>query len=87
MKDKTFKLVTKFFIALGIVYWLCLIFAATGCKQTEVNEFEGIDDRLQSLYYDSKKYKHPNETKIRLDEPLGARDYWEREEFLRQFDY
>ena len=33
MKDKTFKLVSKFFITLGVIYWVCLILAATtGCK-------------------------------------------------------
>ena len=33
MKEKTFKLVSKFFITLGIIYWACLILAATtGCK-------------------------------------------------------
>ena len=32
MKDKTFKLVSKFFITLGVIYWVCLILAATtGC--------------------------------------------------------
>jgi len=88
MKDKTFKLVSKFFITLAIIYWVCIVGAVlTGCHHTEVNEYEGIDNRLQSLYYDSKKYKHPNEITIPLDEPLGARDYWERENLLRQFDY
>ena len=96
MKEKTFKLVTKFFIALGIVYWLCLILAATGCQTYEYDvknkfhkmpDYEDIDKRLQALDKQSKKYKNPFETTIRLDEPLGARDYWEREEFLRQYDY
>ena len=33
MKDKTFKFVSKFFITLGVIYWVCLILAATtGCK-------------------------------------------------------
>ena len=33
MKEKTFKLVSKFFITLGVIYWVCLILAATtGCK-------------------------------------------------------
>ena len=32
MKEKTFKLVSKFFITLGVIYWVCLILAATtGC--------------------------------------------------------
>ncbi len=32
MKEKTFKLVSKFFITLGIIYWAILIIAATtGC--------------------------------------------------------
>jgi hypothetical protein len=35
---------------------------------------------------DFKVYKDPMETTIYLDEPLGARDYWEREEFLQHFD-
>ena len=33
MKEKTSKLVSKFFITLGVIYWVCLILAATtGCK-------------------------------------------------------
>ena len=33
MKEKAFKLVSKFFITLGVIYWVCLILAATtGCK-------------------------------------------------------
>ena len=114
MKDKTFKWVTRFFIATGIIYWVMLILAATtGCttlqsdvinlkepistggdwimqrkdfKVSERNSIEDIDERLRALNKESKKYKNPNETIIHLDEPLGARDYWEREEFLQHFD-
>ena len=97
MKEKTFKLVSKFFITLGVIYWICLILAATtGCQTYEYDvknkfhkmpDYEDIDKRLQTLAKESRKYKDPMETTIRLDEPLGARDYWEREEFLRQYDY
>ena len=87
MKDKMFKILTKFFIVVGIAYWLMLITAAlTGCTTTEVNEYEDIDIRLKSLYHESKKYK-PAQKYYHLDEPLGARDYWEREELLRNFNY
>ena len=114
MKEKTFKLVSKFFITLGIIYWAILIIAATtGCttlqsdvinlkepistggdwimerkdfKVSERNSLDDIDERLQALGKESRKYKDPMETTIRLDEPLGARDYWEREEFLQHFE-
>ena len=114
MKEKTFKWVTRFFITLGIVYWACLILAATtGCttmqssvinlkepistggdwimqrkdlKASERNSLEDIDERLRALNKESRKYKDPMETTFRIDEPLGARDYWEREEFLRHFE-
>ena len=112
MKEKTFKLVSKFFITLGVIYWVCLILAATtGCttlqsdvinlkepigngwimerkdfKASERNSIDDIDKRLRALNEESRKYKHPNEITINLDEPLGARDYWEREEFLRLFE-
>ena len=55
-------------------------------KVSERNSIEDIDERLRALNKESKKYKNPNETIIHLDEPLGARDYWEREEFLQHFD-
>ena len=97
MKDKTFKLVSKFFITLAIIYWVCIVGAVlTGCQTYEYDvknkfhkmpDYEDIDKRLQALGQESKKYKDPMETIIHLDEPLGARDYWEREELLRQFDY
>ena len=92
MKDKTFKWVTRFFIATGIIYWVMLILAATtGCTtlQSDVINLEepistGGDWIMERK--DFKVHKNPNETIIHLDEPLGARDYWEREEFLQHFD-
>ena len=96
MKEKTFKLVSKFFITLGVIYWVCLILAATtGCQTYEYDvknkfhkkpDYEDIDKRLKALGKESRKYKDPMETTFRIDEPLGARDYWEREEFLRHFE-
>ena len=114
MKEKTFKLVSKFFITLGVIYWVCLILAATtGCttlqsdvinlkepistggswimerkdfKASERNSLDDIDKRLKALGKESRKYKDPMETTFLIDEPLGARDYWEREEFLRHFE-
>ena len=55
-------------------------------KASERNSLDDIDERLRALKKESNKYKHPSETIIHLDEPLGARDYWEREEFLQHFD-
>ena len=96
MKEKTFKLVSKFFITLGVIYWICLILAATTSCQTyeydvknkshKMPDYEDIDERLKALGKESRKYKDPMETIFRIDEPLGAPDYWEREEFLRQFE-
>ena len=80
MKEKTFKLVSKFFITLGVIYWVCLILAATtGCTTTEVNPYEDIDRRLQALDMESKKYT------LSLD-PMDKTQWHEREEFLRHFD-
>ena len=76
MKDNTFKWVSKFFITLGIIYWLCLILAATGCQTYELLE----------LWLESDKYKNPKETTINLD-PMDITQWHEREEFLRQFGY
>ena len=85
MKDKTFKLVSKFFITLGVIYWVCLILAATtGCK-TEINPYATEDERLIELWKESRKYKDPNETTINLD-PMDKTQWHEREEFLRHFD-
>ena len=50
-------------------------------KASERNSYDEIDKRLIELWKESRKYKHPNETTIRLDEPL------ESEEFLQHFDY
>ena len=92
MKEKTFKLVSKFFITLGVIYWVCLILAATtGCTTMQsdvINLKEPISTGGSWIMErkDFKAYKDPNETIIYLDEPLGARDYWEREEFLQHFD-
>tara|TARA_E500000318_G_scaffold107739_1_gene117459 strand:+ start:836 stop:1117 length:282 start_codon:yes stop_codon:yes gene_type:complete len=93
MKDNTFKWVSKFFITLGIIYWLCLILAATGCQTYEYDvknkshkTYEDIDKRLLELWLESDKYKNPNETTINLD-PMDKTQWHEREEFLRQFGY
>ena len=92
MKDSTFKLVSKFFITLGIVYWICLILAATGCQTYEYDvknkshkTYEDVDKRLLELWFESSKYKDPNETTINLD-PMDRTQWHERQEFLRHFE-
>ena len=91
MKEKTYKWLSRFFIATGIIYWVVLILAATtGCTTMQsdvINLKEPIGNGWIMERKDFKAYKDPNETIIHLDEPLGARDYWEREDFLRHFDY
>ena len=80
MKEKTFKWVTRFFITLGVVYWATLIIAATtGCATTKSTSYEDIDRRLQALGMESKKYT------LSLD-PMDRTQYYEREDFLRQFE-
>jgi hypothetical protein len=95
MKDNTFKWMSKFFIILGIIYWLCLILAATGCQTYEYDvknkfhkkpDYEDIDKRLLELWLESDKYKNPNETTINLD-PMDRTQWHEREQFLQHFDY
>jgi hypothetical protein len=74
MKDKTFKWLSKFFITLGILYWLCIILAVvTGC--TNATNIER--DRWGTL--------NPREVTISLDD-MDRENWHEREEFLRQFD-
>ncbi len=74
MKDKTFKWLSKFFITLGILYWLCIILAVvTGC--TNATNIER--DRWGTV--------NPREVTISLDD-MDRENWHEREEFLRQFD-
>ena len=92
MKDKTFKLVSKSLITLAVIYWgVLLLSVLTGCKTMQspiINLKEPISSGGDWIMKrkDFKVYKDPMETTIYLDEPLGARDYWEREEFLQHFD-
>jgi hypothetical protein len=92
MKDKTFKLVSKSLITLAVIYWgVLLLSVLTGCKTMQspiINLKEPISSGGDWIMErkDFKVYKDPMETTIYLDEPLGARDYWEREEFLQHFD-
>jgi hypothetical protein len=89
MKDKMFKLVSKFFITLAIIYWVCIIGAVlTGCQTYEYDvknkfhkmpDYEDIDKRLQALDMESKKYT------LSLD-PMDKTQWHERQEFLRQFE-
>ena len=76
MKDSTFKLVSKFFITLGVIYWVCLIFAATGCQEYEYD--------IKNKFHKTPDY-NPNETTINLD-PMDKTQWHEREEFLRHFE-
>jgi hypothetical protein len=92
MKDKTFKLVSKSLITLAVIYWgVLLLSVLTGCKTMQspiINLKEPISSGGDWIMErkDFKAYKDPMETTIYLDEPLGTRDYWEREEFLQHFD-
>jgi hypothetical protein len=92
MKEKTFKLVSKSLITLAVIYWgVLLLSVLTGCKTMQspiINLKEPISSGGDWIMErkDFKVYKDPMETTIYLDEPLGARDYWEREEFLQHFD-
>ena len=76
MKEKTFKWVTKFFITLGVIYWVCLILAATGCQEYEYD----IKNKVHKI----PNY-NPNETTINLD-PMDKTQWHAREEFLRHFE-
>ena len=74
VSDTTFKWLSKFFITLGILYWLCIILAVvTGC--TNATNIER--DRWGTL--------NPREVTISLDD-MDRENWHEREEFLRQFD-
>jgi hypothetical protein len=78
MKEKTFKLVSKFFITLGVIYWVCLVTAAlTGCK---TNKDCSSCSNCNTCYI-----QDPLETTINLD-PMDRTQWHEREEFLRHFD-
>lgn len=38
ISDNVFKWLSKFFITVGVIYWVCLITAAlTGCKTYDIN--------------------------------------------------
>tara|TARA_R100000234_G_scaffold184_2_gene131 strand:+ start:684 stop:917 length:234 start_codon:yes stop_codon:yes gene_type:complete len=77
MKDNTFKWVSKFFITLGVIYWVCLVTAAlTGCKTTK---------DCSSCSNCDTCYINPLETTISLD-PMDRSQWHEREEFLRHFE-
>jgi len=71
ISDNVFKWLSKFFITVGVIYWVCLITAAlTGCK----------------TYDTTLEHKHnPFETTINLDS-MDREDWHEREEFLRYFE-
>ena len=74
VSDTTFKWLSKFFITLGVIYWLCIILAVvTGC--TNATNIER--DRWGTL--------NPREVTISLDD-MDRENWHEREEFLRQFD-
>ena len=74
VSDTTFKWLSKFFITLGILYWLCIILAVvTGC--TNATNIER--DRWGTV--------NPREVTISLDD-MDRENWHEREEFLRQFD-
>jgi hypothetical protein len=72
MKEKAFKLVSKFFITLAIIYWgAILLTVMTGCKTNkDCSNCSGCNTQ---------------ETTISLD-PMDTEQHWEREEFLRHFD-
>ena len=74
VSDTTFKWLSKFFITLGVIYWLCIILAVvTGC--TNATNIER--DRWGTV--------NPREVTISLDD-MDRENWHEREEFLRQFD-
>ena len=77
VSDTTFKWLSKFFITLGVIYWVCLILAATGCQ---TYEYDIKNKSHKTFHY------NPNETTISLD-PMDKTQWHEREQFLRQLDY
>ena len=69
-----YKKIAKIFVTLGVVYWILLMCSAlTGCKITE--PCEGCES--------CKGYI--DEYNISLD-PMDKEQWYEREEFLRQFE-
>ena len=89
MKEKTFKLVSKFFITLALIYWGAILLSVlTGCKtmQSSVINLKEPISTGGSWIMERKDFKvSERNTTINLD-PMDKTQWHEREEFLRHFE-